>query len=126
MNPKHFFYTALFLLVSAFGHKAIAQKSSNTSSQKLHSFANNYWKDITRLNPLFATQNGINDYNDQLEISISQSYIIQATDLNKKYIDSLKTIDKKNLNARDLLTADLLKYSATGPGRTDFGHAQYQ
>jgi uncharacterized protein (DUF885 family) len=110
MKPKRFFYTALFLLVTAIGHKAIAQKKAASPLQKLQSISRNYWKDITRLNPLFATQNGINEYNDQLEITISQSYIIQAMALNKRYIDSLKKIDKKKLNARDLLTADLLKY----------------
>lgn len=79
MKPKQFIHAAFVLLVSSIiSLTAIAQKSSASSSQKLMSIVDNYWKDFTRLNPLFATQNGINDYNDQLEIFIGQSYITQS------------------------------------------------
>ncbi len=111
MKPKQFIHAAFVLLVSSIiSLTAIAQKSSASSPQKLMSIVDNYWKDFTRLNPLFATQNGINDYNDQLEIFIGQSYISQSISFNKKYLALIKSLDKKKLNARDLLTADLLQY----------------
>ena len=111
MKPKQFIHAAFVLLVSSIiSLTAIAQKSSASSSQKLMSIVDNYWKDFTRLNPLFATQNGINDYNDQLEIFIGQSYITQSISFNKRYLALIKSLDKKILNDEDLLAAELLKY----------------
>lgn len=111
MKPKQFIHAAFVLLASSImSLAAVAQKNSFGSSQKLTSIVENYWKDFTRLNPLFATQNGINDYNDQLEIPISQSYITQSISFNKKFLVLIKSLDKKTLDDKDLLAAELLKY----------------
>jgi uncharacterized protein (DUF885 family) len=111
MKPKQLIYTAFILLVSFIIYAtAIAQKSSPGTSLILQSIVDNYWKDFTRLNPLFATQNGINDYNDQLEIPINKSYINQSISFNKRYLRLIKTVNKKNLNDKDLLVAELFKY----------------
>jgi len=62
------------------------------------------------LNPLTATQQGINEYNSQLEITISEAYIIQSKELNQKYLDTLTGITRADLTPAELLSVDVLKY----------------
>ncbi len=69
-----------------------------------------YSKEYYALNPLEATQAGINDYNNQLEITISESYIAKAKALNKKYLDTLRLVNKAGLTAPDILSIDVLVY----------------
>jgi uncharacterized protein (DUF885 family) len=69
-----------------------------------------YSKEYYALNPLAATQAGINDYNNQLEITISESYIKKARALNQKYLDQLAAINKSGLSASERLSVDVLTY----------------
>jgi len=110
MNFYARFYILLLATLIIGIDPTTGQNNKLSDSLKLQSISNSYWKEFTKLNPLFGTQNGINDYNDQLEIPISKSYIKDAITFNKKYLDSLKTIDKLNLKEQDVLTADLLRY----------------
>ncbi|MBL0068635.1 MAG: hypothetical protein IPP39_09160 [Chitinophagaceae bacterium] len=57
-----------------------------------------------------ATQAGINDYNNQLEITISEEYIKKAKALNQKYLTQLTVINKAGLTASELLSIDVLTY----------------
>ena len=58
---------------------------------------NNYFNDILKLNPSFATFVGINDYNDKLEIIFSPEYINQSKKLLNKYLIIIKKIKNKNI-----------------------------
>jgi uncharacterized protein (DUF885 family) len=69
-----------------------------------------YSKEYYSLNPLQATEAGINDYNNQLEISISDEYISKAKSLNQKYLDALLSINKSGLTASELLSIEVLTY----------------
>lgn len=69
-----------------------------------------YSKEFYALNPLVATEAGINDYNSQLEITISDDYIKKAKALNQKYLDFLRIISKTGLTASELLSIDVLTY----------------
>ncbi len=69
-----------------------------------------YSKEYYALNPLEATQAAINDYNHQLEITISTDYIKKAKALNQKYLDALRIIHKTGLTASELLSIDVLTY----------------
>ena len=69
-----------------------------------------YSKEYYALNPLEATQAGINDYNTQLEITISEEYIKKAKAFNQKYLTQLAVINKAGLTASDLLSIDILTY----------------
>ncbi|MFT3823341.1 MAG: DUF885 domain-containing protein [Chitinophagaceae bacterium] len=79
-------------------------------SFQLEPLLEQYSKEYYALNPMDATQAGINDYNDQMEIAISDDYIKKAKALNKKYLDTLHVISKKGLSASDLLSIDVLIY----------------
>lgn len=69
-----------------------------------------YSKEYYQLNPMAATEEGVNDYNDQLEITISESYIGKANALNQKYLDTLSNISRQNLSTSELLSVDILLY----------------
>lgn len=47
---------------------AQAQNSIPAPSVKLSSITTNYWTDLLKLNPLMATEYGVYDHNDEMEI----------------------------------------------------------
>ena len=57
-----------------------------------------------------ATQQGINDYNSQLEIKISDGYVKQSKELNQKYLHELAGINKADLTTAEILSVDILTY----------------
>lgn len=101
---KYFLLTAILLTSLA----AAAQPPAR--SVQLASITSNYWKDNMKLNPLTATQRGITNYNDQLEISIGQEHRFATRKLSVQYLDSLKTVDRGSLNEQDALSADIFEF----------------
>lgn len=95
-------------LLSIFSFQLSAQKKNQ--SIQLESLLEQYSKEYYVLNPLEATQAGINDYNDQLEITISEDYRNKAKALNQKYLSQLAVINKTGLTASQLLSIDVLTY----------------
>jgi uncharacterized protein (DUF885 family) len=79
-------------------------------ASQLEPLLDQYSKEYYALNPLAATSAGIFDYNDQLEITISEEHISKTKALNQKYLDALKRINKTGLNASELLSIDVLTY----------------
>src|SRR5688572_13097118 len=77
---------------------------------KLEQVFEQYSKAYYALNPLAATQQGINDYNSQLEITISEAYISQSKELNQKYLNILAGINKGDLTADEILSVEILTY----------------
>src|SRR5687768_12201939 len=100
------------LLIVAIALLASFSTSSfgSTPPSPLEQLLEQYSKDYYALNPLQATQAGINDYNDQLEITISEAYIKKATELNLKYLAQLASINKAGLTASEQLSVDMLTY----------------
>ena len=72
-----------------------------------------YSKEYYALNPLAATQQGINDYNDQMEIKISEEHIKKSKVLNQRYLDTLASIPKDNLTTEEQLSVDIFIYKLT-------------
>jgi len=81
-----------------------------TPPLKLEQLFEQYSKEFYALNPLAATAQGINDYNGQMEIQVSEAYIKQSKALNQKYLDALSSINKAELTTDQLLSVDLLTY----------------
>lgn len=98
----------LVALISLFYFPLSAQKTNQPI--QLESLLEQYSKEYYALNPLEATQAGINDYNNQLEITISGEYIKKAKALNQKYLTQLGIINKAGLTASQLLSIDVLTY----------------
>ena len=99
----------LITLINLFSFQLSAQKKNQ--SIQLESLLEQYSKEYYALNPLEATQAGINDYNDQLEITISNEYRNKAKALNQKYLSQLAVINKAGLTASELLSVDMLTYN---------------
>ena len=95
-------------LINIFSFQLLAQKTNQPI--QLESLLEQYSKEYYALNPLEATQAGINDYNNQLEITISEEYIKKAKALNQKYLGQLAVINKAGLTASQLLSIDVLTY----------------
>jgi uncharacterized protein (DUF885 family) len=97
---------AVLALLTSFSHSSLRTKTPVNLDQLLEQYSKEYYA----LNPLEATKAGINDYNDQLEITISDDYRKKAKALNQKYLDALQTIDKPVLTASEQLSVDVLTY----------------
>lgn len=79
-------------------------------ASKLNQLLEQYSKDYYALNPLEATRAGINDYNSQMEITISENYIKNAKELNQKYLNKLRSINKADLTDSEILSVEMLSY----------------
>lgn len=98
----------LITLINLFSFQLSAQKKNQ--SIQLESLLEQHSKEYYALNPLEATQAGIPDYNNQLEITISEEYRNKAKALNQKYLSQLAVINKTGLTASQLLSIDVLTY----------------
>jgi len=95
-------------LINLFAIQLLAQPKNQ--SVQLEPLLEQYSKEYYALNPLEGTQAGINDYNNQIEITISDEYIRNAKALNQKYLNQLGVINKAALTASQLLSIDVLTY----------------
>lgn len=108
MKPRQI--AILFIaLIHLFSFQLLAQKKNQ--SVQLKQLLQQYSKEYYALHPLEATQAGINNYNDQLEITISEEYIKKAKALNQKYLSHLAVINKAGLTPSELLSVDMLTYN---------------
>lgn len=85
-------------------------KKNGTAAIDVNGMLERYARETYALNPLSATANNVNDYNDQLSISISKTYIQNYLHLNNRYLDTLELMNYKNLPEADKLNVDILKY----------------
>ncbi len=92
-------------LLNLFSFQLLAQKKTFNDN-----IFDQYSSEYYALNPLQATEAGINDYNSQMEIYISEEYSNKLKALNQKYITQLVVINKKGLTTSQLLSIDLLTY----------------
>ncbi len=89
------------------GGAAVAQ--SPTEGEKLHSVVEKYWDELEELNPIFATFNGNNRYNDRFTIGISPEQVAKSLALEKKYLAEVERIDAGKLSAQDRLTQAIFR-----------------
>ena len=102
---------SIILIVTIAVMTGCSQSPGKTNKQfQLAPLLDQYSKEFYVLNPLAATEEGINDYNDQLEITINEDYRTKTIAQNKKYLDTLIVINKENLTSSELLSIDILTY----------------
>jgi uncharacterized protein (DUF885 family) len=83
------------------------EQKNNTD---LNGIFEQYASDSYALNPLAATANNVNDYNDMLAIDISEAHIEKALALNTRYLDTLNTVNYDLLTESEKLSLDVLKH----------------
>lgn len=83
------------------------------SMQGFKSLTESYFKEKNELNPLDATLNGFNDYNDQLQLEMTDSYRKKQGDFFNKYEKELSTIDLESLSAEEKISYEIIKWETS-------------
>lgn len=84
-------------------------KKASDPHVDLNGVLEHYAAEIYALNPLSATANNVNTYNDQLAITIGEEYIKKAIGLNDRYLDTLSKINSAKLTESEQLSAEILR-----------------
>ncbi|MGS0679776.1 DUF885 domain-containing protein [Shewanella sp. 125m-7] len=70
----------------------------------------NYFNDLLKLEPIYATFVGVNDYNDQFGDGLSHAYLTERHQLNTRYLKAVKKIDREQLSNELKLSYDMFNY----------------
>lgn len=73
----------------------------------------NYFDEKSALNPLDATQNGQNKYNDQLQFEMTDSYRKKQGEFFDKYESELASVDISNLSDEEKNSYDIIKWEVS-------------
>jgi uncharacterized protein (DUF885 family) len=82
---------------------------SGDAQKELSTLVDNYYEEQLKLNPISATANGDNRYNDQLNIDFTDEHRAKVKALLEKTQANLADIDRGKLDANDQITYDMLK-----------------
>lgn len=83
---------------------------SNEKKQDFSSFTKNYFDDKNILDPLGATQNGQNQYNDQLQFEMTDSFRKKELEFFNKYETGLLAFDEKQLSEEEKNSYEIIKW----------------
>lgn len=86
--------------------KSKIEEKSNT---EFNSMLDKYYEDQLILNPISATFNGDNRFNDQLNIEFTDTHRTKVKELLNKYQEELKKFDRNAMNANDQISYDIIK-----------------
>ncbi|MGH2665741.1 DUF885 domain-containing protein [Flavobacterium sp.] len=81
-----------------------------SSMQDFKSLTENYFKEKNALNPLDATLNGFNEYNDQLQLEMTDGYRKKQGEFFDKYEKQLSDIDAESLSAEEKISYEIIKW----------------
>lgn len=88
----------------------IQKADEQTVEQRYVALVNAYFKDYLRLEPIYATFVGVNDYNDQFGGDLTEEYLKARHELNTRYLAQAKAIDAAQLPADLQLSYALFVY----------------
>lgn len=80
------------------------------SMQDFKSLTDNYFKEKNELNPLDATLNGFNEYNDQLQLDMTDGYRKKQGEFFDKYEKELSGIDLESLSPEEKISYEIIKW----------------
>ncbi len=86
------------------------QTEQKTAADIYNEMADNYFKDVLALEPIYATYVGVNDYNDQFGGSLTEEYLKQRHELNSRYLKQAKSLDVESLPENLKLSFDMFIY----------------
>ncbi|WP_445775980.1 DUF885 domain-containing protein [Shewanella sp.] len=81
-----------------------------TASQQYLDMVDAFFKEQLKLEPIYATFVGVNDYNDQFGGSLTEEYLTQRHQLNSRYFELAKSIDVSQLTPSLKLSYDMFVY----------------
>ncbi len=83
---------------------------SEDKKQDFTSLTKSYFDEKNAMDPLGATQSGQNQYNDQLQFEMTDSYRKVQAAFFEKYQTSLNTISKENLSEEEKNSYEIIKW----------------
>ncbi|MCE9678279.1 DUF885 domain-containing protein [Shewanella sp. AS1] len=87
-----------------------ASQMSQSAEQAYLDLVDRYFKDSLKLDPIYATFVGVNDYNDQFGGALTEAYLKQRHELNSQYLKAVKAIDRSALPESLQLSYDMFSY----------------
>ena len=90
--------------------EATTDKSTPSVVASAATVFDDYYKERMKLFPFEATANGVNDYNDQFPIDISDSYRDSVGRFYEKYKAALGKMDADKLNENDKMSYEILNW----------------
>jgi uncharacterized protein (DUF885 family) len=89
---------------------ALIQCKSNESTVDFKKLTENYFKEKNALNPLDATQNGQNEFNDQLQFEMTDSFREKQGNFFDHYATQLEKVDFESLSEEEKNSYDIIKW----------------
>ncbi len=105
--PLRLTLVSITLFASVAGLAAAVVPATPETMKQLYT---EYWEDYLRDNPISATFNGDNRYNDRFGATTSAQGIAETRALAEKYLARLRDYDPAGLPAEDRISFDLLRY----------------
>ncbi|MBG6062229.1 uncharacterized protein (DUF885 family) [Flavobacterium sp. CG_9.1] len=100
--------TTLFFAIT--GSLLLVNCKSENKKEDFTSLTKNYFDDKNALDPLGATQSGQNQYNDQLQFEMTDSFRNSQEAFFDKYQTALNKIDKENLSEEEKNSYEIIKW----------------
>ncbi|REG96211.1 DUF885 domain-containing protein [Flavobacterium aquicola] len=104
MKKITFFITLLAVSI------VLVNCKSNDKKQDFALFTKQYFDDKNALDPLSATQNGQNQYNDQLQFEMTDSYRKKQLEFFNKYDTGLAAFDEKQFSEEEKNSYEIIKW----------------
>ena len=86
---------------------------SDKKSADFKTITENYFNDKNELNPLDATLNGFNEYNDKLQLEMTDNYRKKQADFFDNYEKQLSAIDANDLSAEEKISYEIIKWETS-------------
>ncbi|MDR8523268.1 MULTISPECIES: DUF885 domain-containing protein [Shewanella] len=90
---------------------AVEATQAQSAEQAYLALVDNFFKDRLKLEPIYATYVGVNDYNDQFGDGLSDAYLTERHNLNTRYLNEVKKIDREQLSDALKLSYDMFTYN---------------
>lgn len=100
--------TALFIILIS--SLLLVNCKNKDKKEDFNTLTKNYFDDKNALDPLLATQNGQNEYNDQLQFEMSDSYRKLQAAFFDKYQTALQKITINDLNEEEKNSFEIIKW----------------
>ncbi|AQS37008.1 hypothetical protein Sps_01844 [Shewanella psychrophila] len=97
--------------ISASSEVTQASQNNQTPVEQAYlALVDEFFKDYLKLEPIYATFVGVNDYNDQFGGDLTNEYLKARHDLNTSYLARVEKIDRSALSAELQLSYDMFAY----------------
>lgn len=102
---------ALFLTIAS--ALLLANCKSEEKTVSFSEVTKNYFDGKNELSPLDATLNGQNEYNDQLQFEMTDSYRAKQKAFFEKYETELSKVDETKLNSEEKISYEIIKWEVS-------------